>query len=61
LAKKSLVAKAAREPKFRARKYSRCERCGRSRAFMRKFHLCRVCFREMAGSGRIPGVIKASW
>jgi len=61
VAKKSLVAKAGREPKFRVRGYSRCRRCGRSRSFMRKFQLCRLCFRELAASGQIPGVIKASW
>jgi len=61
LAKKSLIAKANREAKFGVRMYSRCRRCGRSRAFMRKFQLCRLCFRELAVTGQIPGVIKASW
>jgi len=61
VARKSLIAKAKREPKFSARKYNRCKQCGRPRAFMRKFGLCRICFRELASSGQIPGVIKASW
>ncbi|MFC1499345.1 type Z 30S ribosomal protein S14 [Verrucomicrobiota bacterium] len=61
MAKKSLIAKAERKAKFSVRQYSRCKRCGRPRAFMRKFQLCRLCFREMASSGQIPGVIKASW
>ena len=61
MARKSLIAKAKREPKFTARAYCRCERCGRTRAYMRKFNLCRICFRELASTGQIPGVIKASW
>ena len=61
MAKRSLEVKALREPKFRVRKYTRCKRCGRSRAYMRKFQLCRICFREMAVAGMIPGVTKASW
>lgn len=61
MAKKSLIAKAERKPKFRARAYNRCARCGRPRAYMRKFRLCRICFRELAAVGQIPGVTKASW
>jgi small subunit ribosomal protein S14 len=61
LAKKSLIAKAGRKPKFSARRYNRCKRCGRRHAFMRKFNLCRICFRELASTGLIPGVVKASW
>jgi len=61
MAKKSLIAKAKRGSKFSAREYNRCERCGRPRAYIRKFKLCRICFRELASTGRIPGVIKASW
>lgn len=61
MAKKALVEKSKRAPKFAARKYNRCQRCGRPRAFMRKFKLCRICFRELASEGLIPGVIKASW
>lgn len=61
MAKKSLIAKQQRPPKFSSRAYTRCERCGRSRAYLRKFHLCRICFRELALQGEIPGVTKASW
>ena len=61
MAKKSLIAKAARKPKFSVRAYTRCPVCGRPRAFLRKFGLCRICFRDMALRGEIPGVIKASW
>jgi len=61
LAKKSLKIKAEREPKFKVRRYNRCPRCGRPRAYMRKFGLCRICFRELALRGDIPGVAKASW
>jgi len=61
LARKSLIAKAGRPPKFKVRSYNRCRRCGRSRAFLRKFGICRICFRELALEGMIPGVKKASW
>jgi len=61
VAKTSLIVKSKRQPKFKVRRYFRCERCGRSRAYMRKFRLCRICFRELANTGQIPGVIKASW
>ncbi|MFC1452516.1 type Z 30S ribosomal protein S14 [Verrucomicrobiota bacterium] len=61
MAKKSQVVKAEREPKFTARAKRRCKRCGRPRAYMGEFHLCRICFRELASSGQIPGVTKASW
>ncbi len=61
MAKKSLVNKSKKTPKFAVRGYSRCERCGRPRAYIRKFKLCRICFRELAVSGQIPGVTKASW
>jgi small subunit ribosomal protein S14 len=61
LAKTSLIVKAARKPKFKVRGYSRCRRCGRPHAFMRRFQLCRICFRELASEGMIPGVVKASW
>ena len=61
MAKISLEVKAAREPKFKVRKYNRCQRCGRRHAFMRKFNVCRICFRELAVTGQIPGVVKASW
>lgn len=61
MAKKSLIAKSKRTPKFKVRAYHRCTRCGRRRAYLRKFRMCRICFREMASDGRLPGVIKASW
>jgi small subunit ribosomal protein S14 len=61
MARKALVEKAKREPKYRARKVRRCNRCGRVRAYIRKFGLCRICFRELALRGEIPGVRKASW
>lgn len=61
MAKKSLKVKAQREPKFKVRKYSRCPVCGRSKAYMRRFDLCRICFREMASTGLLPGVTKSSW
>ncbi|RKX65789.1 MAG: type Z 30S ribosomal protein S14 [Thermodesulfobacteriota bacterium] len=61
MARKALVIKAQRPPKFKTRKYNRCPLCGRSRAFLRKFGICRICFRTLALKGEIPGVIKASW
>ncbi|HNR93199.1 MAG TPA: type Z 30S ribosomal protein S14 [Kiritimatiellia bacterium] len=61
MAKKSLVVKSNRAPKFSARKYNRCRNCGRPRAYIRKFQLCRICFRELASQGKLPGVTKASW
>ena len=61
MAKKCLRVKATRKPKFRVRAYNRCHRCGRPRAFLRKFGMCRICFRELALKGDIPGVVKASW
>lgn len=61
MAKKSLIAKSQRTPKFSSRAYTRCNRCGRPRGYLRKFKLCRICFRELALQGQIPGVIKSSW
>ena len=61
MAKTSLIVKSKRKPKFAVRSYTRCERCGRARAFLRKFRLCRICFRNLALDGKLPGVIKASW
>lgn len=61
MAKKSMINKANREPKFSTREVRRCKRCGRPRGVIRKFELCRVCFRELAHKGQIPGVKKASW
>ena len=59
--KKSMIVKQRRTPKFSSRKYNRCQRCGRPRGYYRKFGLCRICFRELALRGEIPGVTKASW
>ena len=61
MAKQSLIIKSQRPPKFKVRKYNRCKLCGRPRGFMRRFQLCRICFRELALRGEIPGVVKASW
>ena len=61
MATKASILKSRSEPKFGTRRHSRCLRCGRSRGFIRKFRLCRICFRELASAGRIPGVTKASW
>ncbi|MFQ6009109.1 MAG: type Z 30S ribosomal protein S14 [Candidatus Zixiibacteriota bacterium] len=61
MAKRCLIVKQQRRPKFRVRAYNRCHRCGRPRAYMRKFGLCRICFRQMALAGELPGVVKASW
>ena len=61
MAKLSLIAKAQRTPKFSVRRYTRCRQCGRPRGYLRKFQMCRICFRKLALAGDIPGVIKASW
>ena len=61
MAKKSMIVKANRPQKFKVREYTRCQRCGRPHGVLRKYHLCRICFRELANEGKIPGVKKASW
>lgn len=61
MAKQSVIARAKKKPKFSTRTVSRCFRCGRKRGYIRDFGLCRICFREMAGQGKIPGVKKSSW
>jgi small subunit ribosomal protein S14 len=61
MAKTSLIYKQQRTPKFKVRRYTRCRLCGRPRGYLRKFQLCRICFRGLALRGEIPGVIKASW
>jgi small subunit ribosomal protein S14 len=61
MAKTSWIFKQQRTPKFKVRAYTRCRICGRSRGYLRKFQLCRICFRNMALRGEIPGVVKASW
>ena len=61
MAKKSLIEKWKRTPKYKVRRYNRCHRCGRPRAYLRKFGMCRICVRELALRGELPGVVKASW
>ncbi|MCZ6690728.1 MAG: type Z 30S ribosomal protein S14 [Planctomycetota bacterium] len=61
MAKTSQRVKQRREPKFKVRAYNRCQICGRRRAYYRKFGICRICFRNLAARGEIPGVRKASW
>ena len=61
MAKKALVEKAKRPPKYSTRVVRRCELCGRPRGYMRYFALCRICFRQLALEGKVPGVTKSSW
>ncbi|MDE5859595.1 MAG: type Z 30S ribosomal protein S14 [Oscillospiraceae bacterium] len=61
MAKTSMKVKQQRNPKYSTRAYNRCKICGRPHAYMRKFGICRICFRELAHDGQIPGVKKASW
>lgn len=61
MAKKSLILKSQRTPKFKVQGYNRCQSCGRARSYMRRFGLCRICFRERALMGELPGVTKSSW
>jgi small subunit ribosomal protein S14 len=61
MARKALVNKCNGEPKYKTRRYTRCQLCGRPRAVYRKFKICRICFRNLASEGKIPGVKKASW
>lgn len=61
MAKLCLINKQKKEPKFKVRKYNRCMLCGRPRGYLRKFGVCRICFRTLASQGKIPGVVKASW
>ena len=61
MAKTSQKVRAERPQKFQSRNYNRCKRCGRSRAYLRKFGLCRICVREIAHEGMIPGLTKSSW
>jgi len=61
MARKAMIAKSKKNPKFSTREVHRCWKCGRNRGYMRDFNLCRICFRELANSGDIPGVKKASW
>lgn len=61
MAKKALVNKSKKTPKFAVREYTRCSKCGRSRAVYRKFGLCRICLRSMSNNGELPGILKSSW
>lgn len=61
MARKAQMIRANKEPKFKVRKVRRCPRCGRSKAVLRAFNLCRICFRTLSLEGKIPGVTKASW
>ncbi len=61
MAKRCLMEKVNRPPKYKVRSYNRCPLCGRPRGYLRKFGMCRICFRELANKGQIPGVVKSSW
>ena len=61
MARKGLIEKQKKKYKFKVRVYNRCNLCGRSRAYMRDFGICRICFRKLASEGKIPGVTKSSW
>jgi len=61
MAKKALIEKQQKKPKFKVRAYTRCQNCGRPKSVYKRFGLCRICFRQMAHNGEIPGVTKASW
>jgi small subunit ribosomal protein S14 len=61
MAKTSKMVQASQRPKFKVRGYNRCKRCGRPRGYLRKFNICRICFRQLALDGQIPGVTKSSW
>lgn len=61
MATKAQIAKSNKKPKFSTRKVNRCWKCGRRHSFLRKFGLCRICFRELANQGKLPGVRKSSW
>ncbi|MBN2541678.1 type Z 30S ribosomal protein S14 [bacterium] len=61
MARKALVEKQRKDPKYSTRKYNRCNSCGRVRGYLKDFGLCRICFRELALKGEIPGITKASW
>ena len=61
MARKAMIEKSQRKPKFAIRSKNRCKICGRPRGYLRKFGMCRICFRKLAGQGQIPGLIKASW
>jgi len=61
MAKKSMIIKSSRPQKFKVREYTRCKICGRPHAVLKKYGICRICFRELALTGKIPGMTKSSW
>lgn len=61
MARKALIEKHSKKQKFKVREYNRCGLCGRSRGFLRRFDMCRICFRKLSSFGEIPGVTKSSW
>ena len=61
MARKAMIEKYNRKPKYNIRKHYRCKICGRTRGYLRKFDMCRICFRKLANEGMLPGVIKSSW
>jgi small subunit ribosomal protein S14 len=61
LAKQALIEKAKKTAKFKVQAYHRCQLCGRPRGYIGKFGICRICFRELAHQGQVPGVTKSSW
>ena len=61
MAKKSMIVKSQKKQKYKVREYTRCQRCGRPHSVLKKYGICRICFRELAHKGEIPGVRKASW
>ncbi|MEK9170383.1 MAG: type Z 30S ribosomal protein S14 [Patescibacteria group bacterium] len=61
MAKTSVIARALKKPKFSTRIVRRCFRCGRKRGYIKDFGICRICFRELAGQGQLPGIKKTSW
>ena len=61
MAKKSMIVTANRKPKYKVRAYTRCKICGRPHSVLKKYGICRICFRELAYKGQIPGITKSSW
>ena len=61
MAKKSMIVKSQKKQKYKVREYTRCSRCGRPHSVLKKYGVCRICFRELAYAGQIPGVKKSSW
>lgn len=61
MARKAMILKAKKKPKYMTRLVRRCNLCGRSRGYLRQFDMCRICFRKLASEGKIPGVTKSSW